>query len=312
MNYPSKLYKYQKFKKYSKDMLETGYIYFSPVEKLDDPLECSVSISKKITDGNQKEYLKELIPFILKLLFINGSNKKFRRINVYEMYDEGGNLLEDKFILYVKSVDSKIKIDAIKNAIDGIKQMTKAIDENPKLQNAFMQLINIKKIIGVYSLTELKNNQLLWDGYANHYEGFCIEYDMAKFIKENPKYEKELIKVKYSNARDNDPIKIVLKAFCSIVNNKLLKRPNFGFSEDQIIDIIRTKKTDYAYQKEWRLIGVPKDTSVILPIKNIYLGYRVKDRNKQIILKIAKQKGYEVYQQSINQETTNFEYVRIL
>ena len=62
-------------------MLETGYIYFSSVENLDDPLECSVSISKKIVDGNQKDYLKDLIPFILKQLFIDGDNKKFKRIN---------------------------------------------------------------------------------------------------------------------------------------------------------------------------------------------------------------------------------------
>ena len=79
-----------------------------------------------------------------------------------------------------------------------------------------------------------------------------------------------------------------------------------------IIDIIRTKKTDYAYQKEWRLTGKPMDVSVLLPIKNIYLGYKVKDRNKQTVLKIAKQKGYGVYQQFINQETTNLEYKKIL
>lgn len=292
-------------------MLETGYIYFSPVEKLDDPLECSISVCNKIIDGNQKEYLKDLMPFILKQLFINGPNRKFKRINIDEIYDEG-NLLEERFKLYIKSVDSSIKTEAIEKAIDGIKQITKVIDENPEFQEAFLKLINIRNVVGVYSLTELQNSQLLWDGYANHYEGFCIEYDMCKFIKENPKYEKELIQVKYLNTRDNDPIKIVLKAFCSIVNTKLLNRSNSEFSVNQIIDIIRTKKTDYAYQREWRLTGIPEDTSVLLPIRNIYLGYKVKDKNKQMVLNVAKKNGYGVYQQSINYETTNFEYKKIL
>ena len=293
-------------------MLETGYIYFSPVERLDDPLECSVSISNKIIDGKQKEYLKDLIPFILKQLFINGSNKKFKRINIDEMYDSDGVLLTSKFKLYVRSVDSNVNENAIDKAIDAIQEMTNAVDNNPQFKDAFMKLLNIKKLIGVYSLTELNNNQLLWDGYANHYEGFCIEYDIEKYIKENPKYEKELLKVKYSNSRDNDPVKIVLKAFYSTVHSKLLNKPNTRFSSEQIIDIIRTKKLDYAYQKEWRLTGIPEDTSLCLPIKNIYLGYKIKERNKQIILKIAKAKGYDVYQQFINNESTDFDYMKIL
>lgn len=311
MSYPLRLYKYQKFKSYSKGMLETGYIYFSPVERLDDPLECSVSISNKIIDGKQKEYIKDLIPFILRQLFINSPNKKFKRINIDEMYDSDGQLLTSKFKLYVRSVDPNIKENAIDKAIDAIQEMTNTINNNPQFKDAFMKLLNIKKLIGVYSLTELKNNQLLWDGYANHYEGFCIEYDIGKFIKENPKYEKELLKVKYSNSRDNDPVKIVLKAFYSTVDSKLLNKSNIRFSSEQIIDIIRTKKLDYAYQKEWRLTGIPEDASLCLPIKNIYLGYKIKERNKQIILKIAKEKGYGVYQQFIKNESTDFDYKKI-
>lgn len=306
------LYKYQKFKSYSKGMLETGYIYFSPAENLDDPLECSISISNKIMDDNQKEYLKDLMPFILKQLFTNGSNKKYKCIDFTDMYDDEGNILKDKFKLYIKSVDSSVKNDAIDKAIQSIEEVSNFLNKNYQFEEAFMKLLNIKKLVGVYSLTELSNNQIMWSEYAGDYTGFCIEYNIDKFLKENPNFEQRLLKVRYSNNRNNDLVKIILKAFYSAINYGLSKKQKPVMSHDEILDIIRSKKTDYVYQKEWRLRGIPKDTSVVLPIKNVFLGYKIKDRNKQIILKIARQKRYGVYQQFINQETTSLEYRKII
>lgn len=147
-------------------IVETGYIYFSLTEDLDDPLECSISISNKIVDGNQKENLKDLIPFILKQLFTNGSNKKYKCIDFTDMYDDEGNLLKDKFKLYVEYVDSNLKNDAIEKAMQSIKEVSTFIDKNPQFEDAFMKLLNIKKLVGVCSLTELSNNQVIWSEYA--------------------------------------------------------------------------------------------------------------------------------------------------
>lgn len=306
------LYKYQKFKSYSKGMLETGYIYFSSAEDLDDPLECSISISNKIMDGNQKEYLKDLMQFILKQLFTKGSNKKYKCIDFTDIYDDEGNLLKDCFKVNIKSADPSVKNDAIDKAIQSIEEVSNFLNKNYQFGDAFMKLLNIKKLVGVYSLTELSNNQIMWSEYAGDYTGFCIEYDIDKFLKESPKFEQKLLQLRYSNNRNNDLVKIILKAFYSAIIYGLSKKQKPVMSHDEILDIIRSKKTDYAYQKEWRLTGIPKDTSVALPIKNVFLGYKIKDRNKQIILKIARQKRYGVYQQFINQETTSLEYRKII
>lgn len=306
------LYKYQKFKSYSKGMLETGYIYFSSAEDLDDPLECSISISNKIMDGNQKEYLKDLMQFILKQLFTKGSNKKYKCIDFTDIYDDEGNLLKDCFKVNIKSADPSVKNDAIDKAIQSIEEVSNFLNNNYQFGDAFMKLLNIKKLVGVYSLTELSNNQVMWTEYAGDYTGFCIEYDIDKFLVENLKYQEKLLQVKYSNSRNNNPVKIVLKAFYAEINNGLLKKRKTVMLKYEILDIIRTKKTDYAYQKEWRLTGNPKDISIFIPLKNVFLGYKIKERNKQIILKIARQKGYGVFQQFINQETINLEYEKIL
>ena len=49
MNYPKYLLKYQKFKDYSRKMLETGYIYFCPANEFDDLFECAISIANEIS-----------------------------------------------------------------------------------------------------------------------------------------------------------------------------------------------------------------------------------------------------------------------
>ena len=51
---PQFLYKYRPFDEFAFDMLEKGYVYLCPAEKLDDPSECKSEIS--INDFYIQEY----------------------------------------------------------------------------------------------------------------------------------------------------------------------------------------------------------------------------------------------------------------
>ena len=57
------------------------------------------------------------------------------------------------------------------------------------------------------------------------------------------------------------------------------------------MELFCTKDTDWSYQREWRIIGAPAG-HISLPIKAIYLGFKVSETNKKRMLRLAKKKGF--------------------
>ena len=254
MNYPKVLFKYRKFDKYTINMLKAGSIYFSPAYKLDDPFECSVAISKKIIEGDFRSYLKAIVPFILKQVISDSNNNKLNSLDVMSFYDDNG-LNAEKFKLMVRAYDKNVKYSDIEKAVDAIKKI-EIMDEFPEsFKNAIITILNIQSIFGVFSLSEINDNQPMWSSYAKNYEGYCIEYDIEKFLKENPKYNNDLQEVYYSDKRENDPIKIILKVFYDSIYTSLQVDHKKYDIKDSLIKLVTTKAKSWSYQREWRLLG---------------------------------------------------------
>lgn len=307
MDYPKNLFKYRKFDKYTINMLKTGSIYFCPTYKLDDPFECSIAISEKIKEGDFKSYLKAIIPLILKQLIISSNNSKLKRIDIMSFYDEDG-LNAKKFKLMVKAYDKNAKYSDIEKAVDAIKKIEK-MDEYPEnFKKAIMMILNIQSIFGVFSMSEINDNQPMWSAYAKNYEGYCIEYDIEKFIKDYPKYKDDLQIVNYSDKRENDPIKIILRVFYDSIYTSLKVSHHKFDIKDSLIKLVTTKDKSWSYQKEWRFLAKAEQEGVYLPIKAIYLGMNMKRRNKIIILNIAKEQSITVYEQYLDYETSKIKF----
>lgn len=301
MDYPKSLFKYRRFDKYTKDMLRTGYIYFCPANNLDDQFECSIGISKDLANGDIDKETRKLVPFIEKQIEPY-SNNKFPNID-FVSYFKGGKLDEEAFKDICRMYSPETSDEDIEKGIEFINTCLD-IDElgGDTFEDGFEKLLTIQDQFGVCSLTELNDNQPMWVMYAKNYEGYCIEYDMDNFLSDNPKYREELFKVIYNDSRNNNPIKIVLEVVFSYIFNALKLRYDVIEIKDIIIKIICTKATMWAYQNEWRFFGVPNDKSLYLPIKAVYLGRNIKERNKQVILNIAKECKFDVYIQEDDYE----------
>lgn len=307
MDYPKSLFKYRKFDKHTIDMLKTGSIYFCPAYKLDDPFECSIAISEKIKDGDFKAYINAIIPFILKQLIVSSDNTKLRKIDVMSFYDEDG-LNSEKFKLTVKAYDKNAKYSDIEKAVDAIKKIEN-MDEYPEsFKNAIMMILNIQSLLGVFSMSEINDNQPMWSSYAKNYEGYCVEYDIEKFLKNYPKYKDDLQLVNYSDKRENDPIKIILRVFYDSIYTSLKVSHQKFDVKDSLIKLVTTKAKSWSYQKEWRLLAKAEQPGVYIPIKAIYLGMNMKSRNKAIILNIAKEQSITVYDQYLDFETSKIKF----
>lgn len=305
---PTSLFKYKSFDRYTTDILRNSEAFFCPASKLDDQFESAVSISKKILNNDLDGYLKELMPFILEKV-VPSSSEVLKNIDILSYY-QNGKLIVPKFKSLVMKNDPNISHSQLDMLVNFMTKLQN-IESNKKLCKALKKLVNIKNEIGIFSMTTRPNNQPMWAWYAKGYDGFVVEYDINSFLTNNPEMIKELKYVNYSDKRDNNPMHIILNAFYEALY-KSLGIPHAKYdAEKDIQSIVNTKSRDWSFQDEWRLFGKP-ESKAIMPIKSVYVGVNASEANKDFVCKIAKEKGFKVFQQLNDCESTDIEFEEIL
>lgn len=305
---PKSLFKYKSFDNYTADILRKGEAYFCPAQMLDDQFESAISISKKILNNDIDGYMKELMPFILEKV-LPQTSLALKDLDISTFY-QNGKLNDKKFKAVVLENDSSIEHSKLDKIVNYLKSLQK-IENNPKLCKAIKRMVNIKNEVGVFSLTTRNNNQPMWAWYADGYKGFVIEYDIETYLKCSEKNIKDLKQVNYCNKRNNNPMHIVLNLFYDALYKSLKIRHQAYDVEKNLIDVVNTKSVDWSFQEEWRFFGKP-ETKAIINIKAIYIGVNASEANKDFVLKIGKEKGYEIYQQLNDCETCDIEFERIM
>lgn len=306
-NIPKVLFKYKSFDKYTADILKNSEAFFCPASRLDDQFESAISIAKKILNNDLDEYMMELMPFILEKVIPTSSEILKNEDMVSYFYN--GKLNAPKFKNLVMKYDSNInhsQLDMLVNFINKFQN----IKNNKKICKALKKLINIKNEIGVFSMTTRANNQPMWVWYAKGYDGFVIEYNIEQYLIDHNEMTKNLKYVNYSNKRKNNPMHIILNLFYEALY-KFLRIPHKKYNvEKDIQSIVNTKSNDWSFQDEWRLFGKP-ETKTSIPIVAVYIGVNVNEDNRNFIIKIAKEKGFKVYQQLNDYESTDIEFEQI-
>jgi len=121
--------------------------------------------------------------------------------------------------------------------------------------------------LGVYSLSEAWDNELLWAHYTNSHTGFCIEYELDDLILEKSKTVifPKIIKIIYSE----EPPVYSLEGMDNITFDLLLNT------------LIGTKSIPWGYEDEIRILFKNKGKQEINSnaIKSIIFGYRASDKD---------------------------------
>lgn len=141
------------------------------------------------------------------------------------------------------------------------------------LENSRAKLKNaLQKKVKISCFSETYNNILMWSHYAQSHTGFCIEYDISNLELTNS-FKKKLFPVFYT-PKPIDMSKAILSKQKEILENIL----------------IINKSEDWKYEREWRYVTSSEDDSkFIMPVKPkaIYLGTKISEENKNIMLEIA-------------------------
>lgn len=130
-----------------------------------------------------------------------------------------------------------------------------------------------------------KNDIRMWSYYTNGHQGICIEYDYSNSNATDSNFPMPVI---YSENRPQMPWRFVIKN-----TSENQDKDNLALA----IGLLYKGKA-WEEEKEWRIIiGNKQNQNIPMPpIKCIYLGAKISEVDKALVLHIAKNRGIPVKQ----------------
>ncbi len=275
---PKILYKYRVWRdknddknsyKFHRELLTKRRIYFSSPKDFNDPFDCKILFSYDISN---KTLVKEKIIKTLSDLNQELSN------------DELNNLAQ-KRIEEIYTDESKFKREVKQKQID-----------------------RINNTIGIYSLSAIKNNILMWSHYSLSHKGFCVGLSVDKLQENRNNFSRQkglFYGIKKINYSKKYPILHAL-----------------DFHKDDVLQNLTSKYSDWIYEKEHRLMvlnihklsngqrrGVlPKNT-----FKEVIFGSEMCTKHKEEIKKVLRKEKFEVdlYQAKKKERSFGLDFEKI-
>ena len=143
------------------------------------------------------------------------------------------------------------------------------------------QILSAKVRIGICSLSDTCDNELMWAHYASNYSGICVGYRPRRLLASLPS-DVSLVRLGYDSAP-----------------------PEIGIHDSDAPPlaarkILSHKKASWAYEREWRILGpqgkLPFQDDCIAEIR---LGKLIERRHKDQLLEIARAAKIRVLQMSV-------------
>lgn len=184
---------------------------------------------------------------------------------------------QTSFLIRILGVESKCNL----NSINGI------LDDFLKKKNDF----------GIYSLSRVFNDELLWAHYACNHKGFCIEYDLSILLNSGSKYDFHCFPVKYSNI----PPQIDINDIQNIEIKDFLRK------------IAGTKSKRWRYEEEIRIITdkFGEQSYDFRAVKSIYFGLRMENKHKEEIMRRLCGRNIKYYQICLEERSYKFHRKKI-
>ena len=288
-NTPEKLYRFRKFSKNSVNALKEGKIYFTRADKFNDPYDCLLHIDEG-----------KLINNIVKQI----SNKNLKHYIESGRYDE---LLKR----------NNINTDDFLNVILGKKEwfLNEIKSTFPKACDS------LQKSTYITCFSESIKSPTMWSHYADYHYGFAIEYDFQpSFFYPSPYFSKDnsfygygwrsLLPVHYSKYRADASALVDWYTLCEMRKKSGNNTDASCYISDMLLKtkLCLEKSESWSYEKEWRLILTFEwpysitnyRSSINYKASAVYLGSRMKERNKQQLINICKTQKIPVYQMKID------------
>jgi len=328
---PNHLYKYRSVSRNNLEALRNNFVWMCTAESFNDPIDSTVNI-------NFGRVKTEMVRFFLRNvnIIVYGAIKEAARLHNISLdpslspekigqiaqlcFTKNGNLKSRESRLFMiesgmptsfqKTFEQKIRlvrdldVSSITAKVDELLVLFKTMNDN-------FQALKL-----VYSMASNFDNNAMWDMYADHFCGYCIEYDLRK-PRGNDGRQKKLsfFPIIYGKKKEISAGTILDLAIAKITDS-----PEYEFRvkelEIQIEMQLLTKDTGWKGENEWRYLldksGQENKQEFPFEITRIILGKNILRRNQQIIVSIARKYGVPVYKQEINATHSMIEYKELI
>lgn len=309
---PETLYKYRPFDKYSFEMISEDYSFLAPVKGLDDPFDCLNDFTiLDFYNPKTNRITPKALNFILKQVCPNGiQNLSFNEVKKIASQCIAENGIDYEKVPKVVKDNGLIRTEEAEPlfiALNTFNENFKGIYESTKLDGFADSAMNPGDKVGVCSLSELRDNKVMWSLYGKKYSGCCIEYEIPR----TKEVIQNLCPVIYTKKNNNRFIEKILEysmaAFMRAVSNG-----NIGGNVGAAMELFCTKDSDWSYQNEWRLIGGAGHHFHGFKIKNIYLGFNVSKTNESKMKTYAKRYTFGLYKMNKPNGDKKIKYTKLI
>jgi hypothetical protein len=250
---PLILYKYKPIKKQDIDNLREHKIWVPSPQSFNDPFDCNIKFSGK------DQYLKSL-KLYLNALGVDSSNEAAILVLLSEAKKQ--NLSEFETISLIESNLEKQNHATLAAQIDDYEK----------------RLRNTANSMGVLSLSEKKDDILMWSHYADYHQGMCLGFS-TNDIHEN-------CAVNYLGDSDYTMPIVYSDYYPSLLDMKI-----FDATPKEMQQHMYLLKSDHwKYEAEWRMLI--SDNNIAFPypgkLASVIFGAKAKDDDIQDILNVIR------------------------
>ncbi|MCX8129418.1 MAG: DUF2971 domain-containing protein [Clostridia bacterium] len=265
------LYKYRANTEFTEKIFLDQKVWLSNASGLNDPFECSMQeISKEWTDKQVEEGMQaQIAGLVMGAMNHLANNQGFWGMKPYQVKA----ML--KTLGRKKSLEEKYKMcrEFIKSKTGHYPSDLKAtISEFDKQLNE----------VGIFSLSETCENQLMWSHYAEDAKGIAIGFSVEKNTKLTD--ANHCVKVNYSDILPEftgdgfiSELSIYIDEF-----GRPYSKNKISFSDPTFKLAVSTKPTCWSYENEWRYVEEKSGSyNLPAPIKEIVFGLRCPPENRE-------------------------------
>jgi Protein of unknown function (DUF2971) len=155
------------------------------------------------------------------------------------------------------------------------------------VDSVLVDTISFREKLGVYSLSQTFNDEILWAHYGNSHKGFCIEYDLDILLEDYKHY--------FSVTYSEKPADIGISDVAN--NSQIFKK------------IVGHKSSRWKHEQEIRILTDKYGTSQYnyKALKSIYFGWKMDNKQKFEIMNRLKNRGVKYFQIEQIPKTYKFE-----
>lgn len=295
---PPHLYKFMPPTIYSLISLQQQTVYLSSPRSFNDPFDSYLCV-------NREMFIKTYILDRVKEMSVISKHGNLDTLSEKEYWDifnshcegEKKNYNRGPFWSTFWKITNKKSKDFM--SLLGIKLIVEAQKEcDLKMDYLRNTMFRISCFSNFEEENELMENTTMWSHYADNHRGFCIKYSLNDI--NNHKYKDilscGLYPVKYTSRTQE------------ITSYQLIKLEQNSNSLDKkiqqkVLKSFLTKSRFWSYEKEWRLIVSENDSFLFhennvpfLKINTIYLGCRIDQSLKKLLVRIAEDNAIPIYQ----------------